>query len=228
MGAVVDKATKVDNGQVPEQTDISWAIAFRVSLAGVRRRFGRSMITMTGVVLAIAFLSYMLATESIINALVNLNDDQLNTRLQQMGINIFRGVKTEPMTLLLLGLTLLTCMVGITNSMLMAVTERVREIGTLKCLGARDEFILKTYFIESSLHGICGAVIGLVLGLLVAISVCAYNYGHQTLLSLPVLSLAGNLTVSLLIGAVMTVTASLFPAYVAARKQPVEALRVEE
>lgn len=213
---------------VPEQTHISWGIAFRVSIAGVRRRFGRSMITMTGVVLAIAFLSYMLATESIINALVNINDDRLNTLLQQMGINIFRGVKTEPMTLLLIGLTLLTCMVGITNSMLMAVTERVREIGTLKCLGARDEFILKTYFIESSLHGICGALIGMVIGLLVAVAVNWYNYGHQALFSLPVLALIGDLTVSLLIGAIITVTSSLFPAYVAARKQPVEALRVEE
>ena len=213
---------------VPEQTRISWAIAFAVSMAGLRRRFGRSMITMVGVVLAIAFLAYMLSSESIILALVNLQDDQLNIRLQEMGVNVFRGGKTEPMTYLLLGLTLLTCTVGITNSMLMAVTERVREIGTLKCLGARDDFILKTYFIESSLHGICGALIGMVVGLLVAILVSWYNYGHQALFALPVLALIRALIVSLLMGGLMTITASLFPALVAARKQPVEALRVEE
>jgi putative ABC transport system permease protein len=213
---------------VPEQTRISWAIAFQVSVAGLRRRFGRSMITMAGVVLAIAFLAYMLSSESIIKALIALEDDQLNIRLQQMGVNIFRGGTTDPMTYLLLGLTLLTCTVGITNSMLMAVTERVREIGTLKCLGARDDFILKTYFIESSLHGICGAVIGMVLGLLVALAVSWRNYGPQALFALSLLALIKSLVVSLLIGGLMTITASIFPAYAAARKQPVEALRVEE
>lgn len=214
--------------RVPEQTRVSWSIAFQVSLAGLRRRFGRSMITMAGVILAIAFLAYMLCSESLVRALVSLQDDQLNIRLQQMGVNIYRGGRTEPMTFLLLGLTLLTCTVGITNSMLMAVTERVREIGTLKCLGARDDFILKTYFIESSLHGVCGAVIGMVLGLLVALLVNWRNYGVQALFALPALDLVRALLVSLLTGGAMTITASLFPAMVAARKQPVEALRVEE
>lgn len=213
---------------IPEQTRISWAIAFRVSMAGLRRRFGRSMLTMAGVVLAIAFLAYMLTSESIVRALIDLEDDLVNIRLQEMGVNIFRGAKTEPMTILLMGLTLLTCTVGITNSMLMAVTERVREIGTLKCLGARDDFILKTYFIESSMHGVCGALIGMVIGLLVAIAVSTYHYGSQALLTLPVPALLRALAISLLMGGLMTITASLFPAYVAARKQPVEALRVEE
>lgn len=216
--------------QVPEQTHTSWAIAFRVSVAGVRRRFGRSMVTMAGVVLAIAFLSYMLSGENITKSLIHLNDDLINIRLQENGVDINRGdtAGAEPMTLLLLGLTLLTCTVGITNSMLMAVTERVREIGTLKCLGARDEFILKTYFIESSLHGVCGALIGMILGLLVAMAVGWYNYGVHALTTLPVFALIKVQAISLLIGALMTIFASLFPAYAAARKQPVEALRVEE
>ncbi len=218
----------MEAGNIPEQIRLSWAIAFQVSLAGLRRRFGRSMITMSGVVLAIAFLAYMLSSESIIKSLIQLDDDQLNIRLQEMGVNIFRGGGTDPMTYLLLGLTLLTCTVGITNSMLMAVTERTREIGTLKCLGASDDFILKTYFIESSLHGVCGAVLGMVIGLLVAIGVNWINYGHQALFALPLVGLLRALVISLVMGGLMTVTASLFPAYVAARKQPVEALRVEE
>lgn len=215
---------------VPEQSHTTWDMAFRVSVAGVRRRFSRSMVTMTGVVLAIAFLSYMLSSESILKALIGLDDDRLNNLLQENGVDISRGVAAgaAPMTVLLIGLTLLTCTVGITNSMLMAVTERVREIGTLKCLGARDEFILKTFFIESAIHGICGALIGMAIGLMVAILVCGYNYGAGSLRALPVLALLKAQVLSLLIGAAMTVIASIFPAYAAARKQPVEALRVEE
>lgn len=216
--------------EVPEQSHTTWDMAFRVSVAGVRRRFSRSMITMTGVVLAIAFLSYMLSSESITKALIGLDDELLNNRLQEKGVDIFRGATAgaEPMTLLLICLTLLTSTVGITNSMLMAVTERVREIGTLKCLGARDEFILKTFFIESAIHGVCGALVGMATGLLVAVLVCWYNYGAGSLLALPVLSLLKAQLLALLTGAAMTVIASLFPAYAAARKQPVEALRVEE
>lgn len=216
--------------EIPEQSHTTWDMAFAVGVAGVRRRFSRSIITMTGVVLAIAFLSYMLSSESIIKALIGLDNDQLNNRLQENGVYIFRGAAAgaEPMTVLLICLTLLTCTVGITNSMLMAVTERVREIGTLKCLGARDEFILKTFFIESAIHGVCGALIGMAAGLTVAVLVCWYNYGARSLLALPVLALLKAQLLSLLIGAAMTVVASLFPAYAAARKQPVEALRVEE
>lgn len=213
---------------IPEQTRITWQVAFKVSLAGVRRRLFRSLITMAGVVLAVAFLSYMLATESITQALIRLDNDQLNIRLQEAGVDIFRGGKPEPMMLLLVGLALLTCTVGITNSMLMAVTERVREIGTLKCLGARDQFILKTYLIESLLQGICGAVIGMLIGLLVAVAVSYRSYGAYAVTELPVLSVGKVLLTSFVIGGLIAVVASLLPAYVAARKQPVEALRVEE
>ena len=50
--------------------------------------------------------------------------------------------------------------VGIINAMLMSVTERIREIGTMKCLGALDAFILKIYFIEAALQGLIGTAMG--------------------------------------------------------------------
>jgi len=214
--------------EIPHQTALSWRIALTVSMAGLRRRFFRSLITMVGVVLAIAFLAYMLVTESITRSLIALDHDELNILLQKFGVDIFSGGETDQMTIMLLGLTLMTCTVGILNSMLMAVTERVREIGTLKCLGARDRFIVKTYFIESSLQGVCGAVIGLVLGLIVAVAVSCRNYGGYVFSTLPVVSILGDLVISLFIGSLIAVFSSIMPAYAAARKQPVEALRVQE
>ena len=69
----------------------------------------------------------------------------------------------------LIGLALLVAFVGILNAMLMSVTERFREIGTMKCLGALDSFIVKLFLIESFFQGGAGTVAGHPLGLLLSI-----------------------------------------------------------
>ncbi len=216
------------NTDIPEQTRVSWPIVFRVSISGLQRRFGRAMITLTGVVLAIAFLCYMLVHEAFIRAMILADLDSLNILLQQNDIDIFSGGQMDPMTYLLIGLTLLTCLVGIINAMLMAVTERIKEIGTLKCLGATDQFIVRAYFVESTVQGVCGAAFGLLLGLLVAVLVTVRTYGGYTFRTFPLPAVLVSLVVSLLAGALLSITAAIIPAYMAARKQPIEALRVEE
>lgn len=69
----------------------------------------------------------------------------------------------------LLGISLLVCAVGITNAMLMSVTERYREIATLKCLGALDGSILSIFLLEACLLGAVGAAAGAVLGGLIGV-----------------------------------------------------------
>jgi ABC-type lipoprotein release transport system permease subunit len=183
---------------------------------------------MFGVILAIAFLAYMLASESIIGALIAAGDEELNVLLQKQGFDIFAGGGTDPMIMLLIGLSLFTCLVGIVNAMLMSVTERVREIGTLKCLGASDAFILQTFFIESSLQGIAGALIGMVLGVLTALGISFVSFGGYALDYFPYLAVLKALGITFLIGSLISITGSIVPAYMAARKEPVEAMRVEE
>ncbi|MFW5802773.1 MAG: ABC transporter permease [Verrucomicrobiota bacterium] len=217
-----------DTKKIPEQGRIPWSIAISVSWAGLRRRLLRGLITMAGVVLAISFLTYMLVTESLTQALIALNNDELNILLQEAGVDIFSGGGTDEMMILLIGLSLFTSLVGILNSMIMAVAERVREIGTLKCLGARDSFIIKTYFIESSIQGIIGALLGTVGGCIVAILVSAVNYGSMVITNLPYGSLLRAMVVSCLTGAALAIIAAILPASMAAKKQPVDALRVEE
>ena len=94
---------------IPEQISIPWTTALAVSWAAVKRRFLRSMITMSGIVLAIAFLSYMLTLESVTQALVAVGDDKLNLILQEAGVDVWGGAKTDRLMILLLGLSLLTC-----------------------------------------------------------------------------------------------------------------------
>jgi putative ABC transport system permease protein len=218
----------LQNNLIPEQNAISWPIAFAVSMAGIKRRMSRALITMVGVVLAIAFLCYMLINESLVGSLIALDDDALNILLQNNGVDIYGSGKLDQMTIMLLSLTLVTSLVGILNSMLMAVTERVKEIGTLKCLGATDQFIVRAYFIESTVQGVCGAALGSILGLLVAIGASMISYGAYTFSGFPVLDILGSLLMSLVAGAILSILAAIIPAYMAARKQPVEALRVEE
>ncbi len=213
---------------IPEQTSIPWSIAFMVSLAGIRRRMLRSLIAMSGVILAIAFLVYMLVTGDVTAALVAANLDAVNLLLQRNGVDIQTVGRRDVMLLLLIGLSLFTCLVGIVNAMMMAVTERIKEIGTLKCLGALDGFIVRSYFIESSLQGVFGTLIGMLIGILVALVVAAANYGIHVFTHFPFGPVFVSLGKSFLIGTLLSVVASIAPAYWAAKKEPVDAMRVEE
>ncbi len=149
----------------------------------------------------------------------------------------FAGEELDVRGLWLVGLSLMVCVVGITNAMLMSVTERFREIGTMKCLGALDMFIVKLFLIESLLQGVAGAVLGALIGFalafiraLIAFHVADPETGQSYWLAtrfFPTLQLVGWLGVALFTGVVLTVVAAVYPAIRAARMQPVEAMRVE-
>ncbi len=214
--------------EIPNQYSIPWSVAFQVSWAGVRRRIFRSAITMLGVVLAIALLTYMFVTQNITESLVNTNDDALFILLQKAGVDPFSANRVDSMTILLITLSLITCLVGIINAMLMSVTERIKEIGTLKCLGALDSFIVKSYFIESSLQGFLGTLFGIAIGLLVAILIATTNYGRAVFTFFPGLAAVKSILIAAVTGLLISIVASIAPAYWAAKKEPVEAMRVEE
>ncbi|MDA0989211.1 MAG: FtsX-like permease family protein [Verrucomicrobia bacterium] len=218
----------VPHTDIPSQKPISWTIALSVSWSSLKRRFFRSLITMSGVILAIAFLTYMLVTDNINRALVEANVDALNVLLQKAGIDILAGTGTDSRMILLISLALFTCLVGIINSMLMSVTERIKEIGTMKCLGALNTFILKIYFIESSLQGVIGTVLGMIFGLLVGILVSLRAYHGYALTYLPWERVGISLAISLVVGTLISIIAAIAPANWAATKEPVEAMRVEE
>ena len=213
---------------IPEQTQVSWMVTVQVSWAGIKRRFFRSLITMSGVVLAIAFLTYMQMQNVIVKGLIKANDQVLNVLLQKAGVDIYAGDSSDRMMLLLIILSLLACLVGIVNSMLMSVTERIKEIGTLKCLGALDGFIIRSYFIESSLQGVAGTALGCIIGMVVAISAALSNYGRYVFPNLAYGGACLALLVSFLVGTLLSIFAAILPAYMAAKKQPVDAMRVEE
>jgi putative ABC transport system permease protein len=127
------------------------------------------------------------------------------------------------LTVLLAGIAAISLLVGgigVMNIMLVSVTERIREIGLRKALGATPRAVRRQFLVEASTLGLCGGVLGVVLGL-VGARVLPHFLNQPVTIS-PVAGI-GALGVSLLIG----VVAGVYPASRAARLAPIDALRSE-
>jgi putative ABC transport system permease protein len=122
------------------------------------------------------------------------------------------------------GISLLVGGIGIMNIMLVSVTERTREIGIRKSIGAKRRDILLQFLVESSILSLVGGAIGVLIGWGVSLLVSGISLGGTaitTVISADILILA--VSVSAAIGIVF----GLYPAYRAARLNPIEALRYE-
>src|SRR5262249_9292677 len=113
--------------------------AFTIALKSIQVRFWRSVITAGRVLLGIAFLSSPFGQSSISShtPVTRVAVDEVTARLQEQ--------EAHARQIWLVVMSLVVCTVGISNSMLMSVTERFKEIGTMKCLGALDSFIVKLF-----------------------------------------------------------------------------------
>lgn len=122
--------------------------------------------------------------------------------------------------------SMLVTVIGISNAMLMSVTERFREIGTMKCLGALSGFVVKLFLIESFLIGLLGSLVGTFVGFLVPFVAYMLSSGVALLFAstpFPALVVAGF--ESILAGTVLAILAAIYPARVAAKMVPADALR---
>ena len=120
-------------------------------------------------------------------------------------------------------------LISIMNVMIMAVYERIREIGTIAAIGTLPGKILTMFVLEGFSLGILGALIGNVIGVSVVyilnISNITFDFGRQTGL---VLSPTVNFTDILVISTtviIVSILASLQPAFKASRMEPIKALR---
>jgi putative ABC transport system permease protein len=110
--------------------------------------------------------------------------------------------------------------IGIMNIMLVSVTERTREIGVRRALGARKADIRRQFLIESSLISGLGGVAGIAIGIAIAKLVSRYA-GWPTLVSPEVVMTA------FVFAGLVGIFFGLYPAAKAARLDPIEALRYE-
>jgi ABC-type lipoprotein release transport system permease subunit len=154
--------------------------------------------------------------------------DALQQRLARAGLlEQMRGVEQRSQTAWMLGIALLISFAGIVNAMLISVTERFREIGTMKCLGGLDSFIVKLYLAESLFQGMVGTALGMVLGVVLAYAEGAGRFGGEVRALLTPLELARLMAVTFVAGVALTVVGALYPAWRAAKMEPVDAMRSE-
>jgi len=128
----------------------------------------------------------------------------------------------------LVGVSLLVAAIGISNALLMSVSERYREIGTMKCLGASNRFVIRLVLLESAFLGITGALAGMLLGLVFGLFGFVGTYGFATVFAVLDFSrIVWGCLSSFMIGWIVAVLAALYPAGVAARMVAADALRSE-
>jgi putative ABC transport system permease protein len=117
--------------------------------------------------------------------------------------------------------------IGIMNIMLASVTERTREIGIRRALGAKQRHITLQFLIETTIISLTGGLIGIALGVVVAIAlpplIAKLGSGESYPTTIATWSVIGSFIVSGSIGIVF----GLYPAMTAARMNPIEALRHE-
>ncbi|MCK4619984.1 MAG: FtsX-like permease family protein, partial [Desulfobacterales bacterium] len=120
-------------------------------------------------------------------------------------------------------------LVSIMNVMIMAVYERINEIGTISAIGTLPGKIMALFVTEGFLLGVLGTVVGTIISLISIAALNAaeitFNFGRQSdLLLAPVIGQGDVITIGLIVIGI-SVLASLQPAFKAARMDPITALR---
>lgn len=214
--------------RVQRQRQLSFQKAVQIAWRNIRQRIGRSLLVTIGIILALAFLTYILYSDAINRAVLRGGSSALLDSLTRRGMNVMSSdADALIQTRWMLGLALLVSFVGILNSMLLSVTERFKEIGTMKCLGALDSLIVKLFLLESTFQGLVGTTLGIIIGVALALSEGIRMYGTEMWGLLPMGDLVRLLGLCILVGVGLTVTAALYPAWRAAKMEPVEAMRSE-
>lgn len=210
-------------GPGQRQIKLPLSKAFEIAIKSIRARFWRSMITAAGVLLGIAFLGATLG-QSIISS--HPDAQPVREGLSEAQIQIEQE-EAEQRQIWLVAMSLIVCTVGIANSMLMSVTERFKEIGTFKCLGATDSFIVKLFLIEAGLLGIVASVLGFVIGFVGVVLMGLLQHGGKVWGWLPPELVFQAFAASVGAGMLLTVLATIFPAMRASQMPPAAALRTE-
>ena len=207
---------------IGQQIELPFSESLRISYQSLMIRFGRSVITTAGITLGIAFLIFVVISNEVS---LSTSAGSTSEQIMDLGEEKETGISTKDKWLIIM--SLIVCVVGITNAMLMSVTERFREIGTMKCLGALDHFVVILFLLESGFQGFAGALIGALIGLVASLLMSFANFGLDMFMDFPLLRILLWLIGGCFVGMVLAVLGAAFPAWSAAKLPPAEAMRTD-
>jgi putative ABC transport system permease protein len=225
-----DKVSAATTDQKSRLVVLPFSKSIEISFKNIQVRFFRSMITTMSLVLAVSFLCFTNVGMQVADGLLDSGDPDKRQVLINAGYDIGpqdTSVAATAKQRWIVILSLVVCVVGIVNAQLMAVTERFREIGTMKCLGALDRFILRLFFLEAGMQGLVGGGIGALVGAFFSLITSATSFGTVALIQVSWLDVAGSVLWATLVGFFLSLVGVFYPAIVAAKMQPVEAMRTE-
>jgi putative ABC transport system permease protein len=120
-------------------------------------------------------------------------------------------------------------LISILNVMIMAVYERIREIGTIAAIGTLPRKILSLFLVEGFFLGLCGALVGVVVGLGIIFAVnlwkFSFDFGQTRGLILAPTIDPSQVVIASVMVIVVSILASIQPAFKASRMEPIDALR---
>ena len=149
-------------------------------------------------------------------------EDSFQLETNDTFLDIWKQI-SQLFTIIVFGLASISLVVGgivIMNIMLVSVTERTREIGIRKALGAKQKDLMRQFLIESALMATIGGAIGIVIGTGVAAVI-------TMLFSIPVAISAVSVILGLVMAAGTGIFFGVYPASKAAKLDPIVALRSE-
>ncbi|MER3502120.1 MAG: hypothetical protein IMHGJWDQ_001410 [Candidatus Fervidibacter sp.] len=209
--------------EIRRQIHLPWSEAFRISWRYVTIRLGRSLVTASTIFLSVAFLMAVCTMILAAKATGHAQEDPeaFAATMARYKWSVFLGF--------------MICATGIISALLMSVTERFREIGTMKCLGALDEFIVRMFLIEASLMGLFGSLAGAIVGAVLMLLWAGFREGFSLWAKIPwgLKSPTGEwgffayFVASVLAGMILSVVSAILPAWRAAKLQAADALRTE-
>jgi len=153
--------------------------------------------------------------------------DDFSVRAQAQAIEIFSAI-TDSLTFFLAAIAAISLLVGgigIMNIMLITVTERTREVGLRKAIGAKNKNILTQFLAESVVITLSGGVVGVILGVFISalVSVIANYLGYDWDFVISIFSIFISCIIAIIVGILF----GLYPAWKASKLNPIEALRYE-
>ena len=98
----------------------------------------------------------------------------------------------------------------------------------MECLGALDRFVVRLFILEALMQGLAGSIAGAVIGVLAATMSSLINLGSASVAGVQLSALLLSMSIAAVTGTALSLAGVVYPAIIAARMQPVEAMRVEQ